>query len=114
MADAMRNEVAIKIGEKDLTMRATVDALKGIESDLRKGIYRLYRDIAGGDYGLGEIITILFHGLKAAENDTKFTTEQVAQEVVSMGLDNASASALEFLTKSMVGQSMGKSNPGTN
>jgi hypothetical protein len=113
MADALRNEVAVMFGEVELTMRATVESLRGIEADLRKGVYRLYRDIAAGEFGMGEIVTILFHGLKAGGNEKKYNVEQVAQEVVAMGFDNASAAALSFLTQSMQGQSLGKSKQAT-
>lgn len=106
MADRMRNEVDLVVGDTKRVMRATVEALRGIESDLGKSTMRVVSDFATVDYGIRHITSVLYHGLKGGENDV--TLEGVAKDVMAIGLDAGAEASMKFLNVAMNGQTLGK------
>lgn len=111
MADRMRNEIDFVVGENTRVMRATVDAIRGFETELDKTLMRLVRDFTVVDYGMKTLTSIIYHGLKGGEN--KVTPKEVAEDILVIGTDAAAEVAMKFLNVAMNGQTLGKSQEET-
>jgi hypothetical protein len=108
MSDPKRNEVKLTLDGKELTMRASFDALMGIEQDLKASIPALVNRVAFADMGVTQATVIIHWGLKGF-GDTRLSLKDVGEKVVSDGLNTVLMPVIEFLQLAMHGVSLGKS-----
>lgn len=107
MTNPMRNEVSITLAGEERTMRATFTAIAAVEKALGRSMVAIINKVAGGDLGVTEAATIVYHGLRGNE-DTRLSYEQVGEAVVEAGLGNVSAAVVGFVSIALSGVEVGK------
>lgn len=107
--DKLNNMVEIVLDGTPRTMRATFRAMRDIELSLNKPWAKLGEMVLSGDFGINELTTIIYHGLRG-NNDTRLSFDEVGELVALEGMKNTKDAVVMFIvlgfegTKSAVGK----------
>lgn len=69
MANPLRGQISLNLGQKEYKARLTVDAIMQIEDALDMGIIKVAQNMAQGDVRLGSIVKILTPALRGGGNN---------------------------------------------
>lgn len=108
-----RGEVALKLAETEVLLRPEIRSIIAIETDLNLSIVEVARKIEKGNIRLGEMATVVFHGMVKDANFV-ITKEKVAEQIFKTGMANEElwVSVYEFLCNCLMGGSSPKKEPG--
>lgn len=108
MEKVIKNEVPIIIGGKERILRASFDALQGIEGRLGN-VMMLISKVTSGDVGVTQCTIVVYYGL-IGNGDTRgfkdgetLSIEAVGNEVLKMGIGKAMKPVSDFLTLALAG-----------
>lgn len=106
----LTNETTIELDGEQRIMRASFTAIMNIERALGKSMTAIITKIANGDLAITEAAHIIYHGLRG-NDDKRLSFEQVGEAIMERGLSEISMPVVEFVSASLNGVSLGKSNP---
>ena len=69
MANPLKGQMSLRIGQSEYTCRLTVDALIKIENTLDKGIIQITQRLSEADVRVNDITVVLYHALRGGGND---------------------------------------------
>jgi len=110
MSNDLRNEFSIELGGETRSMRATFEALRGIERDLKTNLIPLIDRFGRGDVGVEMTAVIIYHGLQGF-GDSRLSLNEVGKHVMEDGLSKLMEPVVRFLGQAMGGVSLGKDKP---
>jgi hypothetical protein len=109
MNNAFMNRMTIDLGDQKREIVGNFEALSAIQTEMNAGELEVIRRFGTGRFGIKEITSIIFNGLKA-NGDNRLTRSQVGDLILqSKKYDEYSAICVEFLSMSLdTGESVGK------
>ena len=94
MANALRGQVTIKLGDKEFLLKPEFEVLANLENALGRSIYGIITDLSNFKTSkLGDIALVIFiaSGKKEKYND-------IGKLIMSVGIHSVVAEVLKFLT----------------
>lgn len=107
MAEKLRNEVAIMLGETEYTLRATFASLRDIERSLKTNLVPLMAQLGRADVGVEQAAIIIYHGMRGFD-DTRLKLEEVGDLVMQAGVAKVMDPLVDFIGLAFQGVSVGK------
>ncbi len=106
MTENLRNEVQIDLGDgAPYTLRASFDAVCGIERDLNTNLIPLIAKYGRQDIGLMQAAIVIYHGMTGF-GDTRFSVSQIGEKIMKVGLSGLQVKLIQFLGIAMKGVSV--------
>jgi len=102
MANPLKGEIDLKLGEKTYKCRLTIDALVRIEDELDKGILELATAIAEAKVRIRTLIVVLRNALRGGGND--FDDKKIGSIIASVGIVVASTEVAKLLVATLSDQ----------
>lgn len=103
-ANPHRGEVAVTIGDREVVLRPTFEAMAEIETVLGQGLVPLTRRFAQSDYGARDVAAVLLAGANAVlRPGEKLKPEDVRKAVADAGLFAFVGPIVAFLTNCLTG-----------
>ena len=99
MANPMKGEVEVTLGDNTYKTRLTVDSLIKIEEETGKGIVILAQRMAEADIKLSDISTILRYALRGGGND--FDNKKIYQIISEVGIIEATKVVANLITDTL-------------
>jgi hypothetical protein len=99
MANPLKGEIPLKLGNETYNCRLTIDALVRIEDELDKGILELATAIAEAKVRIRTLVVVLRHALRSGGND--FDDKKVSQIISDVGIVIASTKVAELLAATL-------------
>jgi hypothetical protein len=69
MANPLKGQIKVNLGEKEYNARLTIDSLMQIEDALDKGVIKVAQEMAEGNIRLRDLSVILLPALRGGGND---------------------------------------------
>ncbi len=101
MANNVRGEIDIKLGNETFCLAPTFDAIVRIEASLGKGLQQLVQESHGGRAGVRDAAVII--AACASAGGQQVTEAEVGEQLMSAKLVDVWARLREFLTAAIVG-----------
>jgi len=103
MANPLKAQIDIKLGEKSYKARLTVDSIIQIEDATECGIIKLAQKMGDADIRMKDLIAVLTPALRGGGND--FQDSDVKKIVGETGIVDAAQAVAQLLTKSLTADS---------
>ncbi len=110
MANRHRGEVEVTLGGRRYAMRPTFAALCEIEDRTGLGLVELARRFWDGRFGVRELATVLWAGIRAADDDAP-DFEAVGRLVAEQGFQSLAGPVAAFLAGVIGGEDGAASEP---
>lgn len=111
MADNLnRNEMSLELGGEKYVLRASFEAISGIENDLGS-IMALAEKYSAGTIKLSEIVAIVYHGLRGYVGYSAkepLSKARIGEALLERGAVQAMLDTMHFPAMAMNGVSLGK------
>ncbi len=108
-----RNELAIKLGGQQYIMRASFEAISGIEADVGS-IMHVSDGYKTGEISVTQMVAIIYHGLRGHVGygaKEPLSKEQIGEIVLERGALPTMFELMNFSALVMNGVSLGKPQP---
>ena len=99
MANPLKGEIPLTLGNETYKCRLTIDALVRIEDELDKGILELATAIAEAKVRIRTLIVVLRHALRGGGND--YDDKKVGEIISSVGIVVASTEVAKLLVATL-------------
>ena len=110
MANKLKGEITLKLGEKDYKARLTIDAIMQIEDACGCGIIKLATKMGEADIRMSEIVNVLTPTLRGGGNDVQ--QKDVLKIIEDVGIVKATYTVANLLTKSLTDDSEEETDEG--
>jgi len=100
MANPLKSQFDLQIGKETYKARLTIDALVQIEQKVGCGIIKLAQNMAEGDIGITDTLSVLTHALRGGGND--FDEKKVGNIISKVGIVEATKSVATLLTQTLL------------
>ncbi len=116
MSENSIQEVKVKLGEVEYTLRPTFAALTEIESRSGKGCMKLLQEFASSNIGINDLTAVVWGGIIGHLKESGqmigvgLTYERVGQMILDAGVQNVVAAAAQFLTNGLMGDPQKKTS----
>lgn len=99
MANPLKGQIELTLGEKSYKARLTVDSIMQIEDAVGCGIIKLAQNMAEGDIRMSDIINVLLPALRGGGNNIQ--DKDVKEIVGDIGIVESAKAVAQLLTKSL-------------
>ena len=99
MANPLKGEIPLTLGNETYKCRLTIDALVRIEDELDKGILELATAIAEAKVRIRTLIVVLKHALRGGGND--FDDKKIGLIIQDVGIVIASTEVAKLLAATL-------------
>ena len=99
MANPMKGQIKLKLGDKEYNARLTIDAIMQIEDAVGCGIIKLATKMADADIKMTDVVTVLLHALRGGGKDLQ--ESDVKKIVQKTGIVEATTAVANLIAQSL-------------
>lgn len=99
MANPMKGQIKLKLGDKEYNARLTIDAIMQIEDAVGFGIIKLATKMADADITMSHVVTVLLHALRGGGKD--FQASDIKKIVQKTGIVESTSAVATLIAQSL-------------
>jgi len=99
MANPMKGQIKLKLGDKEYNARLTIDAIMQIEDAVGCGIIKLATKMADADIRMSDVVAVLLHALRGGGKDLQ--ESDVKKIVQKTGIVEATTAVANLIAQSL-------------
>lgn len=99
MANPMKGQIKVKLGDKEYNARLTIDAIMQIEDAVGCGIIKLATKMADADIRMSDVVTVLLHALRGGGKDLQ--ESDIKKIVQNTGIVESTAAMSTLIAQSL-------------
>mgnify|MGYP003147944899 FL=1 len=99
MANPMKGQIKVKLGDKEYNARLTIDAIMQIEDAVGCGIIKLATKMADADIRMSDVVTVLLYALRGGGKD--FQESDIKKIVQNTGIVESTAAMSTLIAQSL-------------
>jgi len=103
MANPMKGQIKVKLGDKEYNARLTIDAIMQIEDAVGCGIIKLATKMAEADIRMSDVVTVLLYALRGGGKDLQ--ENDVKKIVQKTGIVESTTAVANLIAQSLTDDS---------
>jgi len=99
MANPMKGQIKVKLGDKEYNARLTIDAIMQIEDAVGCGIIKLATKMADADIRMSDVVTVLLFALRGGGKDLQ--ESDIKKIVQNTGIVESTAAMSSLIVQTL-------------